>query len=524
MKSDIPSQSDATPARPLSLADWLLSITAGLSLINLLGLWFWYYPGSVPIGATGGVWTALAYDFSKGIFYRPVFDDFGYGGTRYLFLFFILHGTLMRILHDPVIAGNVLVLGSAVLLSAGIYALLRRLGLRLLHAAACSALTTISISYQLVTLEIMGEFLACALNIWGVVFAVHYWQKKTNSFLIFSALCFAGSFLTKFSSLTGLTAVCLYFLLQKQYRPIFKLLAWTGSVVLFSLLVAYRASEGRMVDAFLAFGEGPPDWNYAFKFSLWFFMLLLRDPFLFLMFGFALFFIFKNKNPAWASFQKIYFFVTLAFTLIILTSRGTDYNHLLDLIVASVLILGGQMHKAVNSEKTVSVLFGVLIAGLIFTWLPGTISIKQFMQSHGGKPSREKMEQVIEKLGPQEINILSENPLIPILMGRRPEMLDAFALRRLSLAHPEIQKDFAGKLENQYFGAVILLDFSGAPQSEILQAMAKHSSPGAGSFYGGVHFPPGFLALLQERYTLGFVTSPYVVFFPKNISGVAPSR
>jgi hypothetical protein len=467
------------------------------------------------MGATGGVWTALAYDFSKGIFYRPVFDDFGYGGTRYLFLFFALHGILIRIFNDPVLTGFSLVLISAAFLNLGIYFLLRQLKLQELLSAAFSILTTVCITYQLLTLEIMGEFFSCALNVWGIVFALKLLKKDSSLFLILSALCFAGSFLTKFSSLTGLTAVCMYLWMQGRSRPLFQLITGTGCLILASLWIAYTMSDGRILSSFMSFGQGPANWGYFFKFPLWFLMQLSRDPFFFLLFGFTLFFIFREQIPLRESFPKIYFFITLGFTLVVLTSPGTDYNHLLDLIVASIMVLGIQFHNQACSPRIWNILFFLLTAGLIFTWLPGTISIQKFMEAKGGKPTRQIVEGVIEGIENRPGNILSENPLVPVLMNRRPVLLDAFALRRLSLTRPEILGDFTRKMENKFFGAVVLMDFSGAPETEIQNSLENHFAPGAKRFYGGVHFPPDFLTLLNENYSLGFLTKPFVVFFPK---------
>jgi len=518
MKFDLKSRIYSVRHGPFHFPMYLLVMVATFSLFNLFSLLIWYHPDAIPMGATGGVWTALAYDFSKGIFYRPVFDDFGYGGTRYLFLFFTLHGLLIRIFNDPVLTGFSLVLVSAVSLNVGIYFLLRQLKLQVFLSAAFAILTTICITYQLLTLEIMGEFLSCALNIFGIVFALKLLKKDSSLYLILSALCFAGSFLTKFSSLMGLTAVCVFLWMHQKSRTVFQLIAGTGCLVLGALWVSYVVSDGRILTSFMSFGQGPVHWDYFFKFPLWFFMQLARDPFFLLIFGFTLFFISRDHTPLRESFPKVYFFIVLGFTLFILTAPGTDYNHMLDLIVACILVLGLQFHRHACTPRIWNILFLLLMAVLIFTWLPGTISIKKFMEANGGKPTRHIVERVIEALGEGPKNILSENPLVPILMNHRPVLLDAFALRLLSLNHPEVLKDFTQKMENKFFRAVVLLDFSGAPISEIQNAMEHHFSPGGIKFYGEAHFPADFLVLLKENYSLGLLIKPYVVFFPKSAS------
>src|SRR5437762_13098724 len=95
-----------------------------VGLLSSVALMMWYWPGALPQDSSSGVWAALAQDFAKGVFYRPTYSAFGFGGTRYMPLFFVVHGVLIRLAFDPVTAGGVLtVLGSAVFGAALFFAL-----------------------------------------------------------------------------------------------------------------------------------------------------------------------------------------------------------------------------------------------------------------------------------------------------------------------------------------------------------------------------------------------------------------
>src|SRR6266571_5621400 len=85
-----------------------------------LALILWYWPGSLLQDNASGVWTALAQDLARGIFYRPTADVFGFGGTRYMPLFFMLHASLIRLSLDPVSAGVTMTLASAALFDLGV--------------------------------------------------------------------------------------------------------------------------------------------------------------------------------------------------------------------------------------------------------------------------------------------------------------------------------------------------------------------------------------------------------------------
>ncbi len=489
-------------------------LAAAASAINLIGLWIWFHPQSISLGATGGVWTALAYDYSQGILYRPLFDAAGYGGTRYLFLFFMLHGFLIRVFHDPVLTGFALVSVFAVSWNLGLYFLQRLPGVAWRTAMAFSLIAAAPISYQVLTLEIMGEFLAGALGVWGLYFGWLYLHRGGRALWIAGCVCFAGAFLTKFSAVAALLALCLFFV-KRRPGAVLRLLAGTAALVLLALWWAQAASAGRMLESFEVFAAVPMQWDYAVKFPLWFGWILLRDPFLLALFGGALFFVVRGGRAGLGDFPTVYFCVVLLVTCVILTSPGTDYNHLLDLIGASVWVLAMRFERAELRSRLWIPLLGFVFGGLLFTWIPGTISVKQVVEARGNPPRAEIMQK-IEALRLRQAPVLSENPLIPILMDRRPRVMDPFSVRLLAQVLPEVREDFTKKIRERHYGAIVLQDFSGAPDDAMMQALEDHSSPGAARFYGDVHFPAGFLELLQENYTLGAVLKPHLFFFPKD--------
>ena len=50
-----------------------------VGLLSSVALMMWYWPGALPQDSSSGVWTALAQDFAKGVFYRPTYSAFGFG-------------------------------------------------------------------------------------------------------------------------------------------------------------------------------------------------------------------------------------------------------------------------------------------------------------------------------------------------------------------------------------------------------------------------------------------------------------
>src|SRR2546429_2533407 len=106
----------------------LLWIGCLVPFLGSIAVMAWYSPGALPPDSSSGVWTAPAQDFAKGVFYRATVSAFGFGGTRYMPLFFVLHGALIRLAFDPVTAGVVLTVLTMLLCDVGLWLRLWVLG------------------------------------------------------------------------------------------------------------------------------------------------------------------------------------------------------------------------------------------------------------------------------------------------------------------------------------------------------------------------------------------------------------
>src|SRR6266581_4154069 len=149
-------------------------------LASSVVLILWYWPGSLPQDNASGVWTALAQDLARGIFYRPTADAFGFGGTRYMPLFFALHAGLIRFSVDPVTAGMALSLVSALAFDLAVLVALRELDVDWTLAVPLSVLPHAAVAFQLLTLQVKGDFLAAALNMWGICLGLRYARRPAS--------------------------------------------------------------------------------------------------------------------------------------------------------------------------------------------------------------------------------------------------------------------------------------------------------------------------------------------------------
>jgi hypothetical protein len=257
--------------------------------------------------------------------------------------------------------------------------------------------------------------------------------------------------------------------------------------------------------------------GYAVQFPLWFGLMLLEDPCALLLVVAALYYAAVETRRGRPNFAVSYFWVVLALTVPVFASPGTDNNHLIDLLGASILVLGDQIqHRAESARWATAVPF--VMAGLsAVSYVPGMISIRSVI-TEMGKPERSAIAAILARSGPAD-RILSEDPLLPVLAGARPIVSDPFSLRLLAANRPDVRADFARRLDDGQFKTVVLLDWSGADRTHAMAALAARSDRGVERFYGGVHFPADFLEIVARRYVVAAVANPFVTFEAR-----APSR
>src|SRR3989442_4071286 len=486
----------------------LLWIGCLVPFLGSIALMAWYWPGALPQDSASGVWTALAQDFAKGVFYRPTYSAFGFGGTRYMPLFFVVHGALIRLALDPVTAGVVLTVLGIVLFDTALLLTLRELGVDWPVAVPLALLPHAAVSFQLLSLQGKGDFLAAALNLRGIWCGLRYARRRWAPWLVACVLCFLGAFLTKLTAVAGAVLICGWLWERKDRRAA---VAVGGSFALLAALALGGvdwASDGRALASFRAVATGGMHLGYALAAPVWLLLSAVQDPvFLLVVSVAALYSVDAIRRGAW-TVPAAYFWLATGVTLVIFSSPGTDTNHLLDLLAASVLVFGERLTRAPRTAK-LAVALPVVFAGLIaLTWIPGMISIKSLIEK-GGKPERSSVAVIARRLGPAAHDLLSENPILPVELGERPRVLDPFNLRLLASQRPEIAADFRERIARGQFGAEGALDHTGAHPPHVAGARWGLRWGGGGGCFWDLVFPPGVLRHFRPRVSPSFSVPPF---------------
>jgi hypothetical protein len=454
----------------------------------------WKYWGDLDHNSPG-TWLCMAADVRDGMLYRPIVSDLGYGGTRYAPLFPVIIAGFMRLRIDPVTSGFLAGLIATGVAMSGLFVLTRRLGTPIALAAAMAIFILAATCTRTIILGIKGDLLPAGLALWGLAAVVCSSKKNGSSLgLIAGAICFVLALAAKITSVFGIAAAMIWFLLRGKFRHAAILgLAWILGVVIL-LLVTQGASDGRAKTIFLLCARGGGSFHRMLKGP----RLLLgdmaaQDRTLLAIWALSIFVIAWTRQ--WTSLSAILLVLATAGTILIYGSPGTHLNHLVDMNAAAILVI------ATLSMKSRALQWPMLTITLLLMILASAASWRQIgeIRRHD---ERAQMESALADTrssiadGP----ILSQDPLLPLIAGERPYMLDPFMFRAIRIRKPEIADRFWRNLDDRYFKAVIL-----------------HAPPNDPAFSSNEgDFGPGFIDRLESAYVQTSVHGTFYVFLPKH--------
>jgi len=114
-----------------------------------------------------------------------------------------------------------------------------------------------------------------------------------------------------------------------------------------------------------------------------------------------------------------------------------------------------------------------------------------------------RFQKVLATVGDTGKPILSENPVIPVLAGQQPYVLDPWMLRLLRNGNPYFGEPLLQGLHNQAFGAVVL-------------CMADPKTKFGQWWYETGQFGPGFASALDQNYHLVATFDDQRVYLPNS--------
>ena len=473
---------------------FLMGSVALISVLVAIRVWVCWTKDAYVTFPAGALLT-MAMDLKDGVFYRPLFGPWGYGGTRYFPLYFVLDAFLLK-LHVPVLLSAYLLSGAAViLLLIGCFHLMKALGVEPWLAACAAGAILAPTCCQLSLTYPHADGLASALNVWGLAVIVR--PKPRRKQIVLASILFTLAWSAKMTTVFGF-AVALVWLVSKGSRRT----AWELAVATCSgyLLVAgamMLASQGRVLDIFEALSSGGATWRSIASGPLGLLDRVVseRGLLVFLILALLALFQFAWSRELVRSLPALLFLAAIVVTTIIFGSPGTVRNHLLDVQIAAVILftvwLANRRTLAQRRLGTYALALAVLLAAVpLWHRLQWDSQIHPHFFQH------------VIALVDTHKPLLTENALIAVLAGQHPYVIDPQQLPLLEQRIPGFLQPLLDRLRSQAFGAIVL---DRDPRTERCRAL-----------YETVYFGPGFTLALMSNYRLAFTVDDTWIWLPRS--------
>ncbi len=473
----------------LRLKIFLIATVAVIVLIAVMRAWVCWRTDRY-IDHAAGAWVALAADLKDGVFYRPLFGPDGYGGTRYSPLYFVLYAGLLKLGVPLLLSGYLLSAAAISLLLVGTFCLVRKLGAEPWLAACSAGAVLAAYSVQLSLLTTRADGLASALNVCGL--AVSCDRRPSHTRIVFASLLFTLAWSTKLTTLFGLAAAFLWLLLNGRSRRAWELAVATACGCLATAAAMFFFSQGRILKIFEACASGGANLIRTALGPFHMLNIAGREDSGLLLFFFAALLILPASSVR--SLPVLFFVATAAATAVIFGSPGANFNHLLDLQVAAVILFAAWVANSPRHKD-----FGIY--GLAIATLLAAVPLTHKLKVEDRMIPPHRFERAIALIGNSGKPILSENPTVPVLAGQRPYVTDPFMLRVVWGHVPGFGEPLLEKLRTRAFGGVVLF-------------MRDPTTAEGRAWYEEEHFGPGFLSALNANYRLASEMNGQFIYLP----------
>jgi hypothetical protein len=450
--------------RTSSVVSFALVSLASTTLVAWLFLVAIHIGDRYRVGHGQGVWMALARYANQGQLYPPIYDGEHFGGTRYMPLQILVNAAGGRITGEYLTSGKLIAFLATGGLLVLVFLLLRRARCPLPLAAALTMLVVVTEAGIHVSTTLGGDVLPALLQV-GVLALVAREPASPRSELVAAVLA-AVALITKITAVWAVFAVLSWFLATGRTREAARF-AVAFAVVSAALLgLAEILSSGRMSENLLSLllsgGVGIKALGRAPN------QLILNLGELavaaWVLVPFAVLAVVVSRSLREFTVYQWALGWSFLVLLIALSDIGTGYNQLIDVVVLLVLVAGVFAARLITGEGPSPVLS--LLLSLTVVWGLGTGSVLTLLPDVKEAVGDLRAGGTEERYPPHPLarvvhrgqTMLSEDPAIPIGLGRTPVIMDPFMLPRLAREKPEAIDDLVARLDRREFDFVVLIE------------------------------------------------------------------
>lgn len=458
----------------------------------------------------GGSRIAMAWYVNEGTLYPQLSDDGFYGGTRWMPLPVLLHAGAARVTGEYLVSGKVLAYMTMATLILVTFLVIRRLGCPWPLAAALASLLLLTQAGFGLTMSLRADALPVLLQVSSVWLATSRPHRSaTPVAMIVAALLAALALAAKLSAVWAPIAVVLW-LFRRNRRSV----SWfVGGYVVWAvgLLGLFSAlSGGRMLSNVLGLaGAGLAEGG------------LLRAPYRLVLLAIdhatPIWFLMPAAAVAgWYAFRGrrdeewlLALLAASAILVVVLADVGADWNHLIDIAVLVLIVVGGLVgrtlpslpYERVAGTAVVLMVLWVGVTGLVTVVLPEARHVVRLAD-----PTTDPQldPQPLRGLASSETPILSEDPYVPVSLGQRPVLLDPFMVERIVEVDREIQAELLRRIDAKEFELVVLL--------------RRVENRDIAWWWEDFHLGPEIAAEIRDSYDYQLSRGPYHIYAPAEAS------
>ena len=446
-------------------ATTLLQVALSFLGISLLASWLFlavvHVDDRYNVGWVEGSRMALARSAGSGDLFPPLYDGHRYGGTRFMPVPILLHAGVAHFTDEYLISGKIVAYVSMGLLLGLTFLVLMRMGLRAPAAAALTAGVLATRPGLLAATTVQGDSLSVLFQLGAVALVGS--SKERRSTLLAAGLC-TLAIASKLSAVWAPLAIFVWLLIHDR-RRIVPFLGALAALLLSMFGLLQIVTDGRLLAnlAELTFA-GVGGISDVLRSPLRLLELVIDGaPVLLILAPFALFGEPLIAGRSGLSMFYIGLLTAILSLIVILSDRGTLHNHLLDVTVLTLIVVGRVWSLSARGEPSraplpslvaVAVLFGVGASAVVVVrpdlW-PAVGSV-----IHGQDPFSADHAELARQVGPED-TLLAEDPYVAISLGRTPVVLDAWVLLRLTRSHPEWVAELADRIRDHAFDKIVLV-------------------------------------------------------------------
>jgi hypothetical protein len=161
------------------------------------------------------------------------------------------------------------------------------------------------------------------------------------------------------------------------------------------------------------------------------------------------------SRRAWFELPALYLMATAGVTAVIFTSPGTILtSQIVDAYVAAIVVL--TTVTATDTGRLRAVGCAALVGLALWTAGQNIVRVAEMIEQGVVRSGGEARRHLVAAVNDCGGRIVSESPLIPILAGQRPMLLDPFAFHVVALNRPDVGNDLVERVRRREFACVVL--------------------------------------------------------------------